>query len=217
MLLLMINFQLSSQNLPANNSNWEEVTQGYSYPEKEGNEKIEKKSENKKESNKLNASKWLKPIAYIIASAILLTLLIFLFRNYEWQKRDTKMNLAQALEAGDEEVLQQDLQALINEAVEQQHWSLAVRLQFLMTIKILSESEKIIWRKKKTNLDYFRELDGAIALEFEKQWKIYDKCWFGDASLSQDLYSKITKEFIKGHAVFEPIRSSINLESHQDD
>lgn len=73
----------------------------------------------------------------------------------------------------------------------------AVRLLYLKTLKILSDSGRIEWKPDKTNTDYATELAGSpIATEFSSLTYIYECVWYGELPVNGDAYTKIKPGFL---------------------
>src|SRR5690606_7261386 len=51
-----------------------------------------------------------------------------------------------------------DLDALISDAIQQKNYRLAIRYQYLKTLKTLSKHQIIEWHYEKTNKDYENEI-----------------------------------------------------------
>jgi hypothetical protein len=61
-------------------------------------------------------------------------------------------------EVSDENIHELDFEQLIEEAIARQHYSRAVRLFYLKSLKQLTDRQLIDWRINKTNQDYLSEL-----------------------------------------------------------
>lgn len=73
----------------------------------------------------------------------------------------------------------------------------AVRLQYLKTLKLLTDTGRINWRPDKTNADYAAEVAGtSIDTEFASLTYIYECVWYGELPVSGDAYMKIKPGFL---------------------
>ncbi|MEL7121066.1 MAG: hypothetical protein AAFO07_16555 [Bacteroidota bacterium] len=135
----------------------------------------------------------------ILAIVVLLLLLRALlgnelgFRNKKI-KKDKKEFVS--LEEIEENIEEADIFHYINQAKEAGNYSLAVRLYYLETLKQLSLSNTIKWKKDKTNLDYIREMNGSDLYEsFRYITNIFENVWYGDRKLEKDSFVEIEKSF----------------------
>ncbi len=75
----------------------------------------------------------------------------------------------------------EDIPALIKEAVNQKNYRLAIRYYYLLSLKHLTENESILWEPQKTNEDYIKEIDkDHLRVDFKNITKIYDYVWYGE-------------------------------------
>ena len=72
-----------------------------------------------------------------------------------------------------------------------------VRIYFLGLLKKLNEGGLIVWKKDKTNRDYLAELFSKEDFfdEVKKVTLAYEQVWYGDHSLSVELYHQLMEEF----------------------
>jgi hypothetical protein len=90
-----------------------------------------------------------------------------------------------------------DLDHEIDAAVAQGAFRQAVRLQYLRSLKILSERDKIRWRSSKTNIDYLSELSGSPLQEgFAKITRVFDYAWYGEMDIPQEQYERASSWFV---------------------
>lgn len=90
-----------------------------------------------------------------------------------------------------------DLQAMLEEAVSQRDFRKAIRLQYLQSLKMLTDRGLIQWRPGKTNRSYITEIDQPeIRQEFEQLTSMFEYVWYGGAALGDELYSSARAAFI---------------------
>mgnify|MGYP000344738899 CR=1 FL=1 len=59
----------------------------------------------------------------------------------------------------DEDLIKRDdLEALLNEAITNKEYKIAIRFYYLLILKKLTETNVIDWKQEKTNEDYIREI-----------------------------------------------------------
>jgi hypothetical protein len=103
----------------------------------------------------------------------------------------------------DELLLNQDLKALIKEAVENKDYRLAIRYYYLFNLQKLTDKELIVWQQEKTNEDYIREIQNeTIKPTFIKTTRLYDFVWYGNFNINES-------EFNKAQVLFNQLTKSI--------
>ena len=97
----------------------------------------------------------------------------------------------------DEELIKnEDLQALINEAIKQKNFRLAIRYYYLKTLKGLTERDIISWEHQKTNEDYINEIQKrSIKNSFKDITKIYDYVWYGEFNIDELKFETLKTSF----------------------
>lgn len=89
-----------------------------------------------------------------------------------------------------------DLDRFLREALDGQHYALAIRLYYLQTIKALSQVGAIQWSMEKTNRDYLREMRAHRLLQpFQAVTGAYERVWYGNAPLDQSGFARLQPEF----------------------
>jgi len=120
-------------------------------------------------------------VPYIIL-ATLVFLLIKFFLKVNVKSIIQGKQKAPEFEFTDEEhiIKNEDINALINAAIHQNNFRLAIRYYYLLALKDLSENKIIIWEQDKTNADYIHEIENkTLQLNFKHVTKIYDYVWYG--------------------------------------
>lgn len=97
----------------------------------------------------------------------------------------------------DEDIIQnQDIQQLIQQALQNNNYRLAIRYYYLFVLKKLSDLELINWESQKTNTDYIKELnDATLKDQFRIITKLYDYIWYGSFEVNEKSYQQAEKEF----------------------
>ncbi|MBZ9630107.1 DUF4129 domain-containing protein [Salegentibacter sp. LM13S] len=89
-----------------------------------------------------------------------------------------------------------DIYSLIDEAIRNQNYRLAVRYLYLKSLRLLDQKEHISYRFQKTNEDYINEIkENEIKNQFTKITRLYDFIWYGDFELSKERFEKVNREF----------------------
>lgn len=75
----------------------------------------------------------------------------------------------------------EDIPALIQDAINQNNYRLAIRYYYLLSLKYLTESDSISWQPQKTNEDYINEINkDHLKANFKNITRIYDYVWYGE-------------------------------------
>jgi hypothetical protein len=89
-----------------------------------------------------------------------------------------------------------DLPAAIADAEAKGNYRLALRLQYLRSIKQLSDRGLIQFRINKTNHDYSRELAGSgLSDSFNRITWLYEFGWYGEFPVDAEMYNRIREIF----------------------
>jgi len=121
-------------------------------------------------------------LPYILLG-VLVFLLIRFFLKVNSNNLITKAKQEGTISFTEEEqiIKNEDIPALINDAINQKNYRLAIRYYYLLSLKYLTESDSISWQPQKTNEDYIKEIDeNHLKLDFKNITKIYDYVWYGE-------------------------------------
>ncbi|WP_037314852.1 DUF4129 domain-containing protein [Salegentibacter sp. Hel_I_6] len=89
-----------------------------------------------------------------------------------------------------------DISSLIQKAIQQENYRLAVRYLYLKSLRLLDQKEHISYRFQKTNEDYINEIrETELKSQFTKITRLYDFIWYGDFDLSKSRFEKVNQEF----------------------
>lgn len=118
---------------------------------------------------------------------ILLALLVFLLIRF-FLKVNSKNLITKAKEEAsilfteEEQIIKnEDIPALIKEAINKKNFRLAIRYYYLLSLKQLTESDSISWQPQKTNEDYINEIKkDHLRVDFKNITRIYDYVWYGE-------------------------------------
>lgn len=134
----------------------------------------------------------------ITIAAIILGLLFYhlFLKNIQ---QENKVHVAADLSANNLQLheiptqqISQELQAAIND----KNYRLAIRLQYLLLLKLMHENEWINWKMEKTNQHYITELDDAsLRYDFKKCVYYFDQVWYGKKLLKESQYLEIAQLF----------------------
>jgi hypothetical protein len=91
---------------------------------------------------------------------------------------------------------QAHLERLLQSAIDEKQYYLAVRIQFILLIRFLNDINLVHYKIDKTNRDYLNEMiKSEYFYDFRKLSGIYEKVWFGSLSVSENDYMAINTMF----------------------
>ncbi len=143
-------------------------------------------------------------LPYIII-ALILIFLLWLFYKLNPGARFLHQNPTAEVTmlSHDDLIHHQNIPWLIEQAILDKNYRLAVRYCFILLLKQLSDSKLINYENDKTNFDYSMEIPSAAVSElFKKIAVIYEYIWYGSFEVSAD-------EFQKVHTLFHQIKQQI--------
>ncbi|WP_417873967.1 hypothetical protein [Xanthomarina gelatinilytica] len=133
---------------------------------------------------------FIQPLLFGLIIAVILIALIIVIRKSR-QPAIIKPGRIQAntLAEAEENLPDVTLDKIYQEAIEKGEFKSALRIKFLMILQSMIDAEMIIWKKRKTNEQYLRELtQSELKNSFNHIVILYDKIWYGSVSLSEDQY-----------------------------
>ncbi|MDT7829996.1 DUF4129 domain-containing protein [Pricia sp. S334] len=90
----------------------------------------------------------------------------------------------------------EDLHQLVQKAVADKNYRLAIRYYYLLVLKVMGEKKLIVWELQKTNDDYIREIRKTeFQQRFRKITRLYDYIWYGDFPIDEPQYYRAEKDF----------------------
>ncbi|WP_179337874.1 DUF4129 domain-containing protein [Winogradskyella ludwigii] len=118
---------------------------------------------------------------------LLLAFLIFLLVRF-FLKVNSNNLITKAKQQGsilfteEEQIIKnEDIPALIKDAIDQKNFRLAIRYYYLLSLKHLTEGDRISWQPQKTNEDYIKEITiNHLKVDFKNITRIYDYVWYGE-------------------------------------
>jgi len=137
----------------------------------------------------------------ILPYLILTVVLYFLLRFF--LKVDSKTLLMKGAEKAsinlteEEELIKnENLQQLIENAIINKNYRLAIRYYYLSILQSLASKEFINWQQEKTNEDYIKEIQKIeIKDNFKKSTLLYDFVWYGNFQINEPEFVKAQEQF----------------------
>lgn len=148
-----------------------------------------------------NATGILKFILTVIPY-LLLTILLFLLIKFFLKVNSRNIISRQqnhaTFQLTEEEqfIKNEDLKALIDDAIKKQKYRLAIHYYYLLTLKKLSETHNISWQPQKTNEDYITEIKQVnLKSDFSNITRIYDFVWYGEFEIDASKFESLKIAF----------------------
>ncbi len=140
-------------------------------------------------------------ILSILAGVALIAILLRTVLGLSPAPRNRKIGLvgqagAIRLEDIEENIHESDLDAYIQQALQQGDYTLAIRLYYLAILKELSLSKAIRWKKDKTNRQYLQEMQQSPLSEpFREVTRIFERAWYGSRPVGAGEYQQMAPKF----------------------
>ncbi|MCE7054325.1 DUF4129 domain-containing protein [Algoriphagus sp. AGSA1] len=135
-------------------------------------------------------------LAPYLLLVMLMSLLVWIAMKYSsGGSQDGKIGLSSL--SADEVLLESDnLSALVEEALGNQDFRLALRYRYLSVLQQLIRRKLIAWKSSKTNFDYQIELRETPFVEpFTEVTRIYNFVWYGHFDLDAEAYGALEGAF----------------------
>ena len=182
---------------------WERTAAKYDYTENykefKQRQKVPKEpiSRSNRNKSRILASVF-KIIPLLILAAVLIFLIIMLINNISRITTDRALSgNNQQVEIDDPDHYEKsDLERFLKDALESANYRLAIRVQFLMVIKLLQDRELIAWKKEKTNTDYLLELrQQEFKNAFKYLVKVFERIWYANYDIDRLFYESLSEKF----------------------
>ncbi|MEL6917533.1 MAG: hypothetical protein AAFO99_07360 [Bacteroidota bacterium] len=142
--------------------------------------------------------KVLELVIYLLMGGLVIYFLVKFFIGEKLSSIFTKKATSIIdINLSEEHIENVDLDALIKLALEQKDYRLAVRYQYLRTLKDLSQKNIIEWHYEKTNTDYQREITiPRVQSLFKEVSYLYDYIWYGEQIIDEPKYVAARSRFV---------------------
>ena len=147
----------------------------------------------------------LRIIPYVLVGVLMFLLIKFFLKVNSNSIVSSASNKPVVAITEDEELIRhKNLLKLIQQAIDQKNYRLAIRFYYLNTLKQLEGKELITWEQQKTNEDYIKEIPKeSIKTAFKDLTRLYDFVWYGNFEINENKFEKVA-------ATFEATTSLIN-------
>lgn len=139
----------------------------------------------------------LEYIIYGLMGLLVIYLLVRIFINEKFNSIFSKKAKAIIdIDLSEQHIEVIDLDALMNAALKNKDYRLAIRYQYLKILKQLSQKEIIEWHFDKTNVDYEKEIgESKLRNDFKKVSYLYEYIWYGEQIIDEVGYTNASFRF----------------------
>lgn len=144
------------------------------------------------------ALKLLEYFVYFLMGGLVIYLLVRVLVNEKFNSIFTKKaKTIFDIDLAEQHIESLDLDTLLNAALEDKNYRLAIRYHFLRTLKRLSQKDIIEWHFDKTNSDYQNEIQQQqLKLGFKEIAYLYDYIWYGEQPIDESKYDTAKARFV---------------------
>jgi len=137
-------------------------------------------------------------IWFVIISVFLGAIIYFLLQNKISFFSKEAVSSSQSSETdAHEDIFNLAYNDRIKKAETEQNYRVAVRLIFLQTLKLLSDTNHIKYQPDYTNLNYLQQLHQSnLYNDFSKITRSYEYVWYGKFEISSEAYASLKKDFL---------------------
>lgn len=139
----------------------------------------------------------LQSIPYIILLVVLF-IIIKLFLKVDTNSLKTGRTQSASVQlTEDEEIINnKNIPNLIQKAIKDKNFRLAVRYYYLLILQKLQENQLIEWEQQKTNEDYIKEIKQPnVTKKFSEITYLYDFVWYGNFEINEVEFAKVEANF----------------------
>ncbi|ARV14175.1 hypothetical protein BTO07_02970 [Polaribacter sp. SA4-12] len=159
-------------------------------------EKIEEEKEEKDSAVGLAFAKgflfFISKVFPFLLGGLIIFIILKTFLGTEtnfWNFKKTKKKVAEQLIYEDEDIHETDIDGLLQDAIHNKEYRLAIRYHYLSALKILSNKKLIDYHKDKTNSEYLFEIENSTTrTDFSYLSYVYSYVWYGDFPIDETNY-----------------------------
>lgn len=140
---------------------------------------------------------FLQILPYLLLGVLIFILIKFFLRVNARSLRNTQKNKVLVNLSEEEHIIKnENIESLIEKAISENNYRLAIRYYYLLILQIMTDKEIITWQLQKTNEDYLTEIiESQHQNSFRKITRFYDYIWYGNFPLDGAQYHKIASSF----------------------
>lgn len=113
-----------------------------------------------------------------------------------WNFKSSKKKATEKLVYEDEDIHDTDIDGLLQQAILNKQYRLAVRYYYLSTLKMLSSYKLIDYHKDKTNSEYLFELENETTRSnFKYLSYVYSYVWYGEFPIDEINFKQVETKY----------------------
>jgi large-conductance mechanosensitive channel len=177
---------------------WQEVSEGVDYTETYKDLEQETKASNSIKWNPFDYDfSNLKYVFYFLVSALIVFLLIKIILSFKTNPSIKPKTISiDSIEEIEEKMHELDMDLLLKEALQAKNYRIALRINFLIIIKMLSQKGDIVWAKEKTNWEYYSEVkDINLSALFKEIIISFEPVWYGEHQLTEEQFNLVSPTY----------------------
>ncbi len=173
---------------------WEKSKSNRDYSEASDPDKIKAETPDFNPDLNIDGLAWLKyPIIILLAALVVFVLVKIIGGKRNTTVSKTKITL-QDLDEIEDDLREAGLDSLLERALGQGEYRMAIRILYLMILRDMDEMSWITFRKDKTNFNYVMELGSRPERRpFTDLTKRFEIIWYGDGPFSEGDYQEISR------------------------
>jgi hypothetical protein len=186
----------SKAQVQVDKEQWSKLSDGRDYvdnyktpkPKEKKQEKTKNETSNNSSSDfRLGEARFI--VYFLVVILIIVIIVRVLSRSQSNAKIDEKAVSFENITEIEERMHELSLDDLLAQALNAGNLRLALRLNFLIIIKLMTQGKIIKWKKDKTNWEYHREIKSrAVADQFREVIINFEGFWYGEHPLSETNY-----------------------------
>lgn len=132
----------------------------------------------------------------LMAIVLIIVIMIFFFYSIEDDRKVDITDIDEEEESEIKDIKELDLNEMLKTALDNRDYRMAIRAKFLIVLQQLAIRKDIDWSQEKTNRDYSRALRSTpFRSDFNKAAIIYERVWYGEVAVDQDIYKESERAF----------------------
>lgn len=117
-------------------------------------------------------------------------------------KNKNMLNVSESLE----DIHSLDYDTLIENAIVNKNFRYAIRLNYLRTLKILSDKQLIDWKIDKTNSEFIKEIKpSSIKEKFKSITWSFEYIWYGEFEIDSEAYKRLQNDYSELNSSLEVV------------
>ncbi len=138
-----------------------------------------------------------KLLPYLLVAGVVALIVWLFFKMDSGNLLMEKIKAPETFLSDDEALIQRpDLQQLLDTAISNENYRIAVRYYYLLVLQKMSSKDLIHWEVQKTNHDYINEIKNLTTqTQFSKVTALYDYIWYGNFEVDVTAFAKAELAF----------------------